>query len=186
MSAQDPGAASGQQTYPPLLRCACRCLETLHNLTESGRRTSCSSSRCTCRAFAAAAAAIEPVATAYQVCAVPEDEYGNYLSFAISVERTHHSGSWAVRLRSCCLSAEGEWEYEPQPSSREDGWLATHRFDLQTALRRAVEAAPHVQVNGVTVADVLARSSELTTRDGHGEVVVTITDLDAETRCRNT
>lgn len=51
MSRQDPGAASGQQTYPPMLRCTCGCLEALHNLSDAGKRTGCSSSNCPCKAF---------------------------------------------------------------------------------------------------------------------------------------
>jgi hypothetical protein len=101
---------------------------------------------------------ITTIVTAYQVCAIPEDESGNYLHFAIRVERTHHTGQWAVRLRSACLSVEGEWDYEPLPSSREDDWLERHRFNLKTALRLAEEHAPRVTVNGITVADVLARN----------------------------
>jgi hypothetical protein len=96
---------------------------------------------------------IEPIVSAYEVCAVPPDEYGNYTSWVIKVERTHHTGTWAVRLRSRCLGADGEWDYEPLPSSREDEWLATHRFDLETALRLAVELAPTITVNGYTVTD---------------------------------
>lgn len=42
--------------------------------------------------------------------------------------------------------------------SREDDWLAAHRFDLDTALKLAREAAPHVTVNGRTVADALTRA----------------------------
>lgn len=102
---------------------------------------------------------VETIVTAYQVCAVPEDEAGNYLSFVIKVDRTHHTGLWAVRLRSRCLSVDGTWDYEPLPSSREDDWLDRHRFDLDTALRLAAERAPHVTVNGIAVADVLARGA---------------------------
>lgn len=49
------------------------------------------------------------------------------------------------------------WDYEMRPSEREDEWLATHRFDEAIALRLAKEAAPHVTVNGRTVADALAQ-----------------------------
>lgn len=51
VSRQDPGAASGQQVYPPLTRCVCGDLVTLHGLSESGKRTSCSSSNCACKTF---------------------------------------------------------------------------------------------------------------------------------------
>lgn len=54
MSREDPGAASGQQVYPPLKRCTCRDLVTLHNLSDAGVRTACSNSNCDCRRFAEA------------------------------------------------------------------------------------------------------------------------------------
>lgn len=95
---------------------------------------------------------IEPQVTAYEVCAVPYDDHGNYASYAIKVERTHHTGRWAVRRMGLCLGADSEWDYEPLPSSREDDWLATHRFDLDTALALAVKVAPRVTVNGMTAA----------------------------------
>lgn len=101
-------------------------------------------------------AEINPEVTAYEVCAVPPDRYGHHTLFAIAVERTHHTGTWAIRWMNRCLGSDGEWDYEPLPSSREDDWLATHRFDLETALRLAVEAAPHITVNGTTAASAIA------------------------------
>ena len=41
-----------------------------------------------------------------------------------------------------------------------NAWRAEHRYDLDTALRLAREAAPRYTVNGHTVADVLARRPE--------------------------
>jgi hypothetical protein len=108
-------------------------------------------------------AEIKPIVTAYQVCAVPEDEAGNYLSFVITVERAHHTGTWAIRRMHRCLSVDGTWDWESLPSGRTDEWLAEHRFDLDTALRLAVEAAPNIKVNGFTVADMEERD-----RDGGG------------------
>ena len=35
---------------------------------------------------------------------------------------------WAVRHGSKCLNQSGEWEYEPQPSSRDDAFFARCRF----------------------------------------------------------
>lgn len=99
--------------------------------------------------------------TAYEVCAVPYDEYGNYGLFTIKVEKTHHTGTWAVRRMGRCLGADGEWDWEPLPSSREEDWLVAHRFDLKTALDLAERAAPHIVVNGQTVTDVVARGGGL-------------------------
>lgn len=43
---------------------------------------------------------------------------------------------WAVRRLSQCLARDGEWEYEPMPSSRDDEFYARCRFD---SLECAVE-----------------------------------------------
>jgi len=37
--------------------------------------------------------------------------------------------TYAVRRFSNCLNKEGEWEYEPMPSSRDDDFLARCRWD---------------------------------------------------------
>lgn len=36
---------------------------------------------------------------------------------------------WAVRRLGDCLNKNGEWEWEPNPSSRDDEFLARCRFD---------------------------------------------------------
>jgi hypothetical protein len=97
---------------------------------------------------------VRPVA--YEVSCLPEDDV-NARHFTLKVEY-RGEGRWAVTDGFGCLGADGAWTYEPSPSSREDDWLATHRFDLDTALKLAKEAAPHVTVNGWTVADALARA----------------------------
>ena len=94
--------------------------------------------------------------TRFEVTCVPESVHPLDYVFSIHVEYRGHD-LWAVLKRSRCLSKSGEWEHEPQPSSREDDWLAEHRFDLDTAMELAREQAPKVTVNGHTVADVLAK-----------------------------
>jgi len=65
---------------------------------------------------------------------------------------------WAVMTgMRRCLGTDGKWDWEPSPSNREDDWLATHRFDLETALRLAAEHAPKVTINGLTALDILAK-----------------------------
>lgn len=86
--------------------------------------------------------------TRYTVSVLPEG----------SVNRGHYDvtvdwrgpGRWAVCWLGYCLGADGEWDYEPSPSNREDDWLEAHRFDVDTALALAREAAPNVTVNGMT------------------------------------
>ena len=47
---------------------------------------------------------------------------------------------WAVRRNSSCLNKEGEWEYEPIPSSRDDEFYARCRFDSLDEAIAAVES----------------------------------------------
>ncbi|GAA0719340.1 hypothetical protein Drose_05665 [Dactylosporangium roseum] len=54
------------------------------------------------------------------------------------------------RRRHRCLTADGAWVYESIPSERSDEFLARTRFDLETALEMARQAAPHVKTNGIT------------------------------------
>jgi hypothetical protein len=89
----------------------------------------------------------------YTVNCVPEGVMDGG-AFEITVEYRGRD-RWAVLRHGCCLSAAGAWEYEMRPSAREDEWLAEHRFDLDTALKLAREAAPLVTVNGFTVADAI-------------------------------
>lgn len=96
--------------------------------------------------------AAEP--TVYTVTCLPE-EVEDAAVWALTVEYRGR-GLWAVKRHSHCLSRSGEWDYEMQPSSREDEWLAEHRFPLGEALDLAKAAAPHVVVNGMTPADLLA------------------------------
>ena len=64
---------------------------------------------------------------------------------AIKVERTNwgfghplpKGKQWAIRRLHRCLNADGEWEWEPQPSSREPEFLKRCRFDLDEAIALA-------------------------------------------------
>lgn len=93
--------------------------------------------------------------TEYTVCLLPEDDI-NASAFGITVAYRGR-GLWAVSRHRQCLGADGEWDWEPLPSGRTDEWLATHRFDLETALRLARAEAPRIVCNGRTAAEVLAR-----------------------------
>ena len=99
--------------------------------------------------------------TRYEVNALPES-YGEAYHWAISVEY-RGKDLWAVLHFGYCLGWDGDWDYEPSPSNREDDWLAAHRFDQETALALACEHALKVTVNGLTPADILARHPELAT-----------------------
>ncbi|TYB69669.1 hypothetical protein FXF51_05775 [Nonomuraea sp. PA05] len=95
--------------------------------------------------------------TRYEFCCLPEGHI-DAPHFTISVEYRGR-GLWAVLDGPFALDADGRKDYEPRPSSREDDWLATHRFDLDTAKRIAVKAAKVQTVNGHTVADVLQKGA---------------------------
>lgn len=100
--------------------------------------------------------------TRYTMSCLPDDDINSGL-FSITVEeRGQIDGTtrWAVCRLGQCLNRRGRWDYEMQPSSRTDRWIAGHRFDLDTALRLAEKAAPLITVNGITVADAVARSKE--------------------------
>jgi hypothetical protein len=92
--------------------------------------------------------------TSYEVSCLPEDNV-NARHFTLKVEYRGR-GLWCVTDGFFCLGKEGDWEYEPMPSEREDGWLETHRFDLDTALELAKGFAPKLTINGKTAAEVLA------------------------------
>ena len=51
--------------------------------------------------------------------------------FAVTIDRCgQRSGPdlWAVRFKGMTMNHEGEWEWEPLPSSRDDEYLARCRF----------------------------------------------------------
>jgi hypothetical protein len=94
--------------------------------------------------------------TRYAVSCLPEGDI-NARHYMLTVEYRGR-GLWAVMDGPFAFDAEGRKDYEPQPSSREDDWLARYRFDLDTAREIAKRAAPLMTVNGHTVADALARA----------------------------
>lgn len=117
----------------------------------------------------------EPIvqATAYTVNCLPESGIDSDV-FALRVEY-RGAGRWGVyRNAHCCLGSDGKWSWgytwrdgTQEPATDEewteyhagrDAWLAAHRFDEQTALKLAKEHAPHVTVNGYTVADALTEA----------------------------
>ncbi|MCW2898794.1 MAG: hypothetical protein JWO67_1059 [Streptosporangiaceae bacterium] len=103
---------------------------------------------------------IEPTvrATRYEVSCLPEGNV-NARHFTLRVEH-RGDGRWCVTDGHNCLGADGTWGYEPLPSNRDDDWMKTHRFDLDTAIQLAKDFAPKLTINGLTAADVLARTRE--------------------------
>ena len=99
--------------------------------------------------------------TRYTVSALPEDDI-NASTWSITVEYRGR-GKWAVMHHGYCLGLgeDGnlDWDYEPSPSNRDDDWLERHRFALETAQKLARVNLPNLQINGLSVADVLARKA---------------------------
>lgn len=66
----------------------------------------------------------------------------------IKVERVQQikgPAKWAVRCNGNVLSVQGEWDWEPMPSSRDDDWLEKFRFDNA---QDAIDAAMFAQKGG--------------------------------------
>jgi hypothetical protein len=116
--------------------------------------------------------------TTYSVSCIPEDDI-NARHFTLKVEY-RGNGLWAVTDGGSFLGRNGTWsdgyswrDGNEEPATEEDfreesegqeAWRAVYRHDLDTALRLAKEAAPHMLVNGHTVADALARRAERESR----------------------
>ncbi|ARX81577.1 hypothetical protein SMD44_00975 [Streptomyces alboflavus] len=94
--------------------------------------------------------------TEVEVSVLPEGDI-NRLVFTITVAY-RGDDQWAVIRHGECLGSDGNWDYELRPSEREDEWLATHRFDFQTALKLATDAAPGIRCNGETAVDAWRRT----------------------------
>lgn len=89
----------------------------------------------------------------YTVSLLPESDV-NYRLYVVEV-MYWGDGHWGVinGATDTRLGIDGAWADGIKPYGRGDDWLDAHRFDLDTALRLAQEAAPHVIVNGRTAAD---------------------------------
>lgn len=60
-----------------------------------------------------------------------------------AAKQTSGTTLWAVRRHGACLAADGKWEYEPLPSSRDDDFLARCRYPTaQAALDALLATAP--------------------------------------------
>lgn len=95
-------------------------------------------------------------ATQYEVSILPEGDVNRH-SFTVTVEY-RGEGRWAVTRHGSCLGADGAWDFGVKEYDRGAAWLDGHRFDRDTALRLARDAAPYISVNGHTATDAYHRT----------------------------
>jgi len=87
--------------------------------------------------------------TGYHATEIPSDKY----HFVITVK--DRGKGWAVCWMSDVLNRSGEWEWEMQPSSRDDDFFSRCRFTEEEAKRLAVEAVDKLAINGRTFAEAV-------------------------------
>ena len=105
-------------------------------------------------------ASLFDAATRFVFSPLPRDHVDHDL-FSVAVE-WRGNDRWAVLLRgSWCWSQSCTWDWEPMPPSRDDAWLAEHRFTRDEAI--AIASSPDflaaITVNGRTAADVTGSDS---------------------------
>ncbi|MFI5857310.1 hypothetical protein [Streptomyces parvulus] len=109
--------------------------------------------------------------TRFSVNLLPEEAPGRD-AFTITVEYSGSGRYRVIRDELCSLGADGKWSWgyqwpggdrEPVTDAERDdyhagrdAWVASHQFDLETALHLAEQAAPHVRVMRTTAAQALA------------------------------
>lgn len=94
--------------------------------------------------------------TRFEVSLLPPEHEG-FRYFRVFVEVLDRCGR-AVHDGHSCLGGDGQWDHAGKSVyGRDDTWIAAHRFDLETAKRLAIEAAPGINVNGMNAAQALAR-----------------------------
>src|SRR5690242_4491008 len=109
--------------------------------------------------------------TRYVVTVLPEgyDTFDDWYLFVVTVQYRGR-GRWAVYKGAyehsslpSALSRDGAWDLEGVEEREDTEWLDQHRFDLDTALGLAQEAAPDVGIYShrdrkhITAQDVAAR-----------------------------
>lgn len=84
--------------------------------------------------------------TRYEVTAWPgPTDAVNRSHYVLTVE-WRGNDNWCVTDGFGCYRADGDREYEPQPSSRDDDFISRTRFPLDEALELAKRIAPTMTV----------------------------------------
>jgi len=79
----------------------------------------------------------------------PQSDTADSYSFAVRAEY-RADGAWAVVHNARSLSTSGKLDFDPGADGRTRQYLATHRFDRDTAVARARELTNTLTVNGKT------------------------------------
>jgi len=91
--------------------------------------------------------------TGYDDTEVPTDKF----HFVITVE--DRGKGWAVCWMGDVLTKDGQWEWEPRPSSRDDDFYKRCRFTERRAKALALEAVDQLRINGRTFAEAIQRAN---------------------------
>jgi hypothetical protein len=89
-------------------------------------------------------ARITPIATTFTVnLGEPMHEWITVVLTCRAGEGPHQPerDTWAIRKGGLCLNRDERWAFEPQPSSRDDEWLASHRWEHTEAIVVAMRIA---------------------------------------------
>lgn len=84
--------------------------------------------------------------TRYEVTAWPGPVDGVNRSHYVVFVEWRGGDNWCVTDGFGCYRADGEREYEPNPSSRDDDFIGRTRFSLDEALELARRIAPEITV----------------------------------------
>jgi hypothetical protein len=101
----------------------------------------------------------EVMASRYLVSCLPEGHEERFL-FTIQVDY-RGNGLWAVINRTRLLGKDGTWSFGADLDNTDDlhkaqeEWIADHRFDHDTAIRLAKQAAKNLSYRNYTVAEAL-------------------------------
>lgn len=76
-------------------------------------------------------------------------------AFHLELRRHEHLGpdKWSVMDGPIHMTADGSFEHDNDAVSR-DEWLAKYFFDLETARKMAIKAAPEIEINGRRAIDL--------------------------------
>lgn len=104
---------------------------------------------------------VTTTATTYSVSCLPDDKVDGstwtitvrYIGSWSYREPRPLDQQWVIEHRGFYLDRDGGWW---APPGRDEQW-SQHRFSFEDAMRLAEEHAPKLEINGITVAEVVER-----------------------------